>query len=206
MTLLPWILSLLLQISGCISLVWIWRANLILNVSFGFLKLFQILAVLFLHTGKASYFCFLFSNGRKHYPGYSYYQCHNSWSDSAGGSKNSLRKDWAMQSGKCGSSWLLSFFSLALLNIWFVFSSKIFLNKQPNPKKKLLVPCALDPPNPNCYVCASKPEVTVKLNVYKVTVLTLQDKVNQLHFFPFNPCLNSTDRMCLPRICAPTDF
>ncbi|KAJ6666203.1 hypothetical protein lerEdw1_001108 [Lerista edwardsae] len=53
----------------------------------------------------------------------------------------------------------------------------IFLNKQPNPRKKLLVPCALDPPNPNCYVCANKPEVTVKLNVHKVTVLTLQDKI-----------------------------
>ncbi|XP_033013279.1 SUMO-activating enzyme subunit 2 [Lacerta agilis] len=53
----------------------------------------------------------------------------------------------------------------------------IFLNKQPNPRKKLLVPCALDPPNPNCYVCASKPEVTVKLDVNKVTVLTLQDKI-----------------------------
>lgn len=39
------------------------------------------------------------------------------------------------------------------------------------------MPCALDPPNPNCYVCASKPEVTVRLNVHKVTVLTLQDKV-----------------------------
>lgn len=80
-------------------------------------------------------------------------------------------------------STFLSF--LAFLNTWFVFSSplKIFLNKQPNPKKKLLVPCALDPPNPNCYVCASKPEVTVKLNVHKVTVLTLQDKVSQLRFF-----------------------
>lgn len=55
---------------------------------------------------------------------------------------------------------------------------KIFLNKQPNPRKKLLVPCALDRPNPNCYVCASKPEVTVRLNVHKVTVLTLQDKVS----------------------------
>ena len=40
------------------------------------------------------------------------------------------------------------------------------------------MPCALDPPNPNCYVCASKPEVTVRLNVHKVTVLTLQDKVS----------------------------
>ncbi|XP_044290115.1 SUMO-activating enzyme subunit 2 isoform X2 [Varanus komodoensis] len=53
----------------------------------------------------------------------------------------------------------------------------IFLNKQPNPRKKLLVPCALDPPNPHCYVCASKPEVTVRLNVHKVSVLTLQDKI-----------------------------
>ncbi|KAM6973513.1 SUMO-activating enzyme subunit 2 [Aplochiton taeniatus] len=53
----------------------------------------------------------------------------------------------------------------------------IFLNKQPNPRKKLLVPCALDPPSANCYVCASKPEVTVKLNVHKTTVLSLQDKI-----------------------------
>nr|XP_015223714.1 PREDICTED: SUMO-activating enzyme subunit 2 [Lepisosteus oculatus] len=53
----------------------------------------------------------------------------------------------------------------------------VFLNKQPNPRKKLLVPCALDPPNANCYVCASKPEVTVKLSVHKVTVLSLQDKI-----------------------------
>ncbi|XP_046890534.1 SUMO-activating enzyme subunit 2 [Hypomesus transpacificus] len=53
----------------------------------------------------------------------------------------------------------------------------IFLNKQPNPRKKLLVPCALDPPSANCYVCASKPEVTVKLNVHKTFVLSLQDKI-----------------------------
>ena len=61
---------------------------------------------------------------------------------------------------------------------FFFFLPKIFLNKQPNPRKKLLVPCALDAPNPNCYICASKPEVTVRLNVHKVTVLTLQDKVS----------------------------
>ncbi|CAB1323343.1 unnamed protein product [Coregonus sp. 'balchen'] len=53
----------------------------------------------------------------------------------------------------------------------------IFLNKQPNPRKKLLVLCALDPPSANCYVCASKPEVTVKLNVHKTLVLALQDKI-----------------------------
>ncbi|XP_036103636.1 LOW QUALITY PROTEIN: SUMO-activating enzyme subunit 2-like [Molossus molossus] len=53
----------------------------------------------------------------------------------------------------------------------------IFLNKQLNPRKKFLVPCALDPPNPDCYICASKLEVTVQVNVHKVTILTLQDKI-----------------------------
>lgn len=36
---------------------------------------------------------------------------------------------------------------------------QIYLNRQPNPRKKLLVPCSLVPPNPKCYVCAAKPEV-----------------------------------------------
>ncbi|KAJ7312093.1 hypothetical protein JRQ81_006432 [Phrynocephalus forsythii] len=49
----------------------------------------------------------------------------------------------------------------------------------PSTKPKKEAPCSLcfGSPNPNCYVCASKPEVTVKLNVHKVTVLTLQDKI-----------------------------
>lgn len=54
---------------------------------------------------------------------------------------------------------------------------QIFLNKCPNLRKKLLVPCVLDPPSASCYVCASKPEVTVKVNVEKATVLCLQDRV-----------------------------
>lgn len=58
---------------------------------------------------------------------------------------------------------------------------QIFLNKCPNLRKKLLVPCVLDPPSANCYVCVSKPEVTVKLNVQKTMVLTLQDRVTQSH-------------------------
>ncbi|XP_013867673.1 SUMO-activating enzyme subunit 2 [Austrofundulus limnaeus] len=53
----------------------------------------------------------------------------------------------------------------------------IFLNKCPNLRKKLLVPCILDPPSSGCYVCASRPEVTVKLNVQKTTVLCLQDRI-----------------------------
>ncbi|XP_042352344.1 SUMO-activating enzyme subunit 2 isoform X1 [Plectropomus leopardus] len=58
----------------------------------------------------------------------------------------------------------------------------IYLNKCPNLRKKLLVPCVLDPPSANCYVCASKPEVTVKLNVHKTTVLSLQDRILKERF------------------------
>ncbi|XP_061577138.1 SUMO-activating enzyme subunit 2 [Cololabis saira] len=58
----------------------------------------------------------------------------------------------------------------------------IFLNKCPNLRKKLLVPCILDPPSANCYVCVSKPEVTVKLNVQKTTVLSLQDRILKERF------------------------
>ncbi|XP_071174369.1 SUMO-activating enzyme subunit 2-like isoform X1 [Mytilus edulis] len=54
---------------------------------------------------------------------------------------------------------------------------QIYLNRQANPRKKLLVPCALDKPNPKCYVCSSKPEVTVVLNTEKFTVKQLEDKV-----------------------------
>lgn len=57
---------------------------------------------------------------------------------------------------------------------------QIYLNRQANPRKKLLVPCALDKPNPKCYVCSSKPEVTVVLNTEKFTVKQLEDRVLKL--------------------------
>ncbi|XP_060066201.1 SUMO-activating enzyme subunit 2-like [Ylistrum balloti] len=53
----------------------------------------------------------------------------------------------------------------------------VYLNRQPNPRKKLLVPCTLDKPNPKCYVCVAKPEATVVCNTDKVTVRTLEDKI-----------------------------
>lgn len=58
----------------------------------------------------------------------------------------------------------------------------IFLNKVPNLRKKLLVPCMLDPPSANCYVCVSKPEVTVKLDVNKTMVISLQDRILKERF------------------------
>lgn len=53
----------------------------------------------------------------------------------------------------------------------------VYLNRKPNPRKRLLVPCALDKPNPKCYVCSEKPEVSVRLNIEKTTVKTLEEKI-----------------------------
>ena len=53
----------------------------------------------------------------------------------------------------------------------------VYLNRQPNPRKKLLVPCVLDKPDPKCYVCSEKPEVGVRLNTTAITVKTLEDKI-----------------------------
>lgn len=58
----------------------------------------------------------------------------------------------------------------------------IYLNRQPNPRKKLLVPCNLVPPNPKCYVCAAKPEVTVFLNTETLTIKTLEEKILKERF------------------------
>jgi len=58
----------------------------------------------------------------------------------------------------------------------------IYLNRQPNPRKKLLVPCCLVPPNPKCYVCAAKPEVTVFVNTKTLTVKTLEEKILKERF------------------------
>ncbi|KAH9489750.1 SUMO-activating enzyme subunit 2-A [Bulinus truncatus] len=54
---------------------------------------------------------------------------------------------------------------------------QVYLNRIPNDRKRLLLPCALDPPNPKCYVCSEKHECTVVLNTDKVTVRVLQDKI-----------------------------
>ena len=53
----------------------------------------------------------------------------------------------------------------------------VVLKTQPNPRKKLLDPCVIDKPNPKCYVCSEKPEVSVGLNIAQWTVRALQDKV-----------------------------
>lgn len=55
---------------------------------------------------------------------------------------------------------------------------QIYLNRVPNDRNRLLIPCCLNSPNPKCYVCAPKPEVTVVLNTTTFKVGALQDKVS----------------------------
>eukprot|EP00116_Pleurobrachia_bachei_P003213 sb/3463475/ len=54
---------------------------------------------------------------------------------------------------------------------------------QPNPtsRRKLIIPSPLVPPNPNCYACAEKPEVTVTLNTEMMTVGGFQERVLKKH-------------------------
>jgi len=53
----------------------------------------------------------------------------------------------------------------------------VYLRRQPNPRKKILVTEQLVAPNPKCYVCADKPEISVKLNLETMTVKNLEEKV-----------------------------
>lgn len=53
----------------------------------------------------------------------------------------------------------------------------VYLRTQPNPRKKILVTEALEPPNPKCYVCAEKPEVNVKLNMATFTIKMFQERI-----------------------------
>ncbi|GFR93876.1 SUMO-activating enzyme subunit 2 [Elysia marginata] len=70
---------------------------------------------------------------------------------------------------------------------------QVYLNRVPNDRKRLLVPCALDPPRPKCYVCSSKPECTVRLNATKVTIKTLQDKILKGHLNMIAPDVEIDD-------------
>ena len=67
--------------------------------------------------------------------------------------------------------------ALKLLNGQESKCRTVYLTKKPNPRKKILVPCELNPPNPKCYVCSEKREIGVKLDVEKVTLKTLEEKI-----------------------------
>ena len=53
----------------------------------------------------------------------------------------------------------------------------MYLTRKPKPRKKILVPCELLKPTPKCYVCSEKPEVSVRLDLNKTTLRTLEDRI-----------------------------
>lgn len=54
---------------------------------------------------------------------------------------------------------------------------QVFLNKQPSPTKKLIIPAQIVGPSPKCYTCASKAELYVSLNIKLMTLGVFEDKV-----------------------------
>ncbi|XP_029643979.1 SUMO-activating enzyme subunit 2 [Octopus sinensis] len=69
----------------------------------------------------------------------------------------------------------------------------VYLNRQPASRKQLLAPCALVKPNPKCYVCAEKPEVTVVLNTTTTTIKTLEEKIVKGHLGMVEPDVEIDD-------------
>jgi len=67
--------------------------------------------------------------------------------------------------------------AIKILNNQFEKCKTVYLRRQPNPRKKILVTESLEPPNPKCYVCAEKPEVNVMLNIETTTIKTLEEKI-----------------------------
>lgn len=45
-------------------------------------------------------------------------------------------------------------------------------------QRMVLNPCQLSKPNPKCYVCSEKPEVTLQVNPSSLSLQTLRDKVH----------------------------
>ena len=65
---------------------------------------------------------------------------------------------------------------------------KVYLRDKPS-LQKLIVDSCLSKPNEKCYVCATKPELILKINVEKFTVKQLETQVQSflsIFFFQNN--------------------
>ncbi|XP_038070454.1 SUMO-activating enzyme subunit 2-like [Patiria miniata] len=69
----------------------------------------------------------------------------------------------------------------------------IFLKRTANERNKLFLTCPLDKPNPKCYVCAPKPEASVKLNLSTMTVKGLEEKIFKQEFGMIAPDVEIDD-------------
>ncbi|XP_064466658.1 SUMO-activating enzyme subunit 2-like [Ornithodoros turicata] len=71
--------------------------------------------------------------------------------------------------------------------------SAVYLNRQPNLRKKMIVPTDLDKPSPKCYACSSKAEIFVNLNTRHVTLQVLEDKILKEHLHMWAPDVEVDD-------------
>lgn len=66
--------------------------------------------------------------------------------------------------------------ALKVLNNKLDECKTVYLRDRPT-LNKLIVTGQLVKPNPKCYVCASKPEIAIKLNLNSFTIKQLETKV-----------------------------
>jgi len=67
--------------------------------------------------------------------------------------------------------------AIKILNNQVEKCKTVYLRRQPNPRKRILVTETLEPPNPKCYVCSEKPEVNVMLNMANTTIKFLEERI-----------------------------
>lgn len=99
--------------------------------------------------------------------------------------------------------------ALKVLQGQFEKCQSVYLRLRPNHKGLLVVPeKVLNPPNPNCYVCAPKPSVHLYVNPQKMmTVEVLQEAVlkKSLNMAAPDVCLNSTGNIIISSEAGETD-
>ena len=70
-----------------------------------------------------------------------------------------------------------------------VFLRQVYLSKKLNPRNKILIPCRLNKPNPKCYVCSEKREVSVKVSQQFLSrPIILSEKIVGDQLFTFWGC------------------
>ncbi|KAF2365579.1 Ubiquitin-activating enzyme catalytic cysteine domain [Trinorchestia longiramus] len=72
---------------------------------------------------------------------------------------------------------LLVLEAIKVLDNRFEDCRTVYLNRLPNPRGRVLVPCRLEKPVPTCYVCSAKNEVSVQLNSATTTLAVLEEKI-----------------------------
>ena len=68
-----------------------------------------------------------------------------------------------------------------------------YLIRQPNHRRRLIVPVQLNPPNSKCYVCREKPEVTVTVNTNMMTIGTFNEMIVKKHLGMVAPDIEVDD-------------